>query len=82
MTSFVNSSVKRPWAASNAARSSGDGGSPGVNRGMFAGMGRLPLGITTIIGTDLFAAMRLSSMKPARPTVVHPASSSPPPCNR
>ena len=60
----------------------GRGGAPGVDRGMFAGVGRLPLGITTSIGTAFFAAIRLSRMKPARPIVLQPESSSPPPCSR
>ena len=47
-----------------------------------AGRGRLPLGITTIIGFAFLAAIRLSRMNPARPIVLQPESSSPPPCSR
>ena len=74
--------MNRFCTASIAARTSGDGGVPGVNGGMFAGRGRLPLGITTIIGTAFFSASRLSRMKPARPIVLQPESSSPPPWSR
>ena len=41
-----------------------------------------PAGMTTIIGRACFAAMRLSRMKPARPTDDHASSLSPAPCNR
>ena len=41
-----------------------------------------PAGITTIIGFALFAAIRLSRMKPARPTELHESSTSPAPCSR
>jgi hypothetical protein len=39
----------------------------------------LPFGITTIIGFAFPAASRLSRMNPARPIVLQPESSSPPP---
>ena len=41
-----------------------------------------PAGITTIIGLAFLAAIRLSRMKPARPTDVHESSLSPAPCSR
>ena len=41
-----------------------------------------PAGITTIIGLAFFAAIRLSRMKPARPTEVHESSASPAPWSR
>src|SRR5579885_3004611 len=41
-----------------------------------------PAGITIIIGTACPAATRLSRMAPARPTVGHESSLSPPPCSR
>ena len=59
--------MNRFWAASIAARASGDGVDPGVIRGKFAGRGRLPLGITTIIGTAFLSAIKLSSINPVRP---------------
>jgi hypothetical protein len=39
-------------------------------------------GITTIIGTAFFSAIRLSMMIGARPVSVHPGSRSPPPCSK
>ena len=72
--------MKRFCIVSIAARNSGEGASPGAGRaGMSFGGGRLPLGMTTSIGTAFFAAIRLSRMNPARPIVVQPESSSPPP---
>ena len=41
-----------------------------------------PYAITTIIGLQLPAAIRLSRMKFARPCRIQPVSSSPPPCCR
>ncbi len=41
-----------------------------------------PSGITTIIGRASPAAIKLSTMKPARPTVDHESSPSNAPCNR
>ena len=48
-----------------AAVTAGSGGVPGVAVGRFAGRGKLPLGMTTIIGFAFFSASRLSRMKPA-----------------
>ncbi len=41
-----------------------------------------PAGMTTTIGLAFPAAIRLSRMKPARPTVVHESSQSKAPCSR
>jgi hypothetical protein len=41
-----------------------------------------PAGITTIIGLALPAAIKLSRMKFARPSLVHESSLSPAPCSR
>ena len=74
--------MNRAWAAAIAAATSGLGVVPGTSGGRFAGRGRLPLGITMSIGNAFFSASRLSRMKPARPMVLQPESSSPPPCSR
>ena len=57
------------------------GGAGGV-WGKLAGRGRLPLGMTTSIGLAFLSARRLSRMKPARPVVLQPESSSPAPWSR
>jgi hypothetical protein len=41
-----------------------------------------PAGMTTIIGLAFLSAIRLSRMKPARPTELHEWSLSPAPCSR
>ena len=41
-----------------------------------------PAGITITIGLAFLSAIRLSMMKPARPTEVHESSESPAPCSR
>src|SRR5579863_9262361 len=47
--------------------------------GVIPGRSTVPFGITIIIGLAFFAAMRLSRMKPARPSELQHESSSPPP---
>ena len=59
-------SLTKSWANSSGAAGPRVPPRPAAGRRLVC-----PAGITTIIGFAFFAAIRLSRMKPARPTEVH-----------
>ena len=71
--------IESPIVRSAGALAANGGGGGEASGGGGAGDNGSPAGITTTIGRAFPAAMRLSRMNPARPTVLHDASESPPP---